>query len=89
MGKIAHIGDIHLDSPLTNLKDLKISSERRRETTDTFFSSIDKCVEQKVDLVLLPGDIFDSEYINLATCRRIAQKMEQEVALLFLSRGQP
>ena len=83
MIKIAHIGDIHLDSPLTNLKDIKMSSERRRETVDTFFSAIDKCAEQMVDLVLLAGDIFDSEYINLATCRRIAQKMEQAKKLAF------
>lgn len=81
--KIAHIGDIHLDSPLTNLKDVKMSAERRVEMAETFFSVIDSCAAQKVDIVLLAGDIFDSEYINLATCRRIAQRMERERDMLF------
>lgn len=83
MVKIAHIGDIHLDSPLTNLKDIKMSSQRRRETADTLFFAINKCVELEVDLVLMAGDVFDSEYINLANCRRIAKKMEQEKNLTF------
>lgn len=83
MIKIAHIGDIHLDSPLTSLRDIQMSAERRKETAETFFSAVDKCAEQKVELVLLAGDIFDSEYISLANCKRVARKMEEKKELRF------
>ena len=83
MVKIAHMADLHLDSPLVQLKDIKMSAQRRAEMVETFFSAIDRCVREKVDIVLLAGDIFENITPSADICQKVIAKMEQEKNLLF------
>lgn len=55
--KIAHCADIHLGFSPKNLK--KRSDERRAEIKQAFFDMINKIQEEKVELLLISGDLFD------------------------------
>lgn len=52
MIKIALIGDSHLG--------YAFGSEREEDSFSQFGEALDKAINEKVDLILLPGDIFDS-----------------------------
>ena len=72
--RILHTGDIHLDSPFSRLRPEK-SEARRREMRATFTRLMQTVREKKVDLVLIAGDLFDSEYVTSATVSLLAGEM--------------
>lgn len=63
MVKIMHFADVHLDSPFT-LENVERSSERRRELRDTFKRAIDYAAHNRVQLLLLPGDLLEYEHLS-------------------------
>ena len=66
MPKILHIGDIHLDSPFS-LFDVEKSGERRRELRGTFSTVMTYAKDNEADLVIIAGDLFDSEFVTRET----------------------
>ncbi|OQB15880.1 MAG: putative metallophosphoesterase YhaO [Firmicutes bacterium ADurb.Bin193] len=56
--KILHAADFHIGAPLINIG--KLSDIRRAELVDTFGKVIRLAKDEKVDALLLCGDIFDS-----------------------------
>lgn len=56
--RILHTADIHIGIQFKNL--CEKGSEQRRQIKDTFVKVIDTALSEKVDLVLISGDIFDS-----------------------------
>lgn len=70
--KILHTADIHIGVQFKNLGEK--GSEQRRQIKDTFVKVIDTAVSEKVDLVLISGDIFDS---NIQAQREIDCFVEQ------------
>ncbi|MGN0374763.1 MAG: exonuclease SbcCD subunit D [Butyrivibrio sp.] len=66
--KILHCADLHLDSVMnTNLTPAK-AKERKAELLDTFCNMVRYGVEQKVDAVIIAGDLYDKKNIS-ATAR--------------------
>ena len=64
--KILHTGDLHLDSPFSS-EDI-IGAERRREAQRRVITRIfDLAKEESCDLILIAGDLFDSEYVSPET----------------------
>ena len=63
MPKILHIGDIHLDSPFS-LFDVEKSQARRQELRGTFTSIMMYAKLKNADIVLICGDLFDSEFVT-------------------------
>lgn len=61
--RIFHIGDFHLDSPLSGL-DVRTSDIRRAEHREVFVSALKRAVEEKCDVVLISGDLFDCGYVS-------------------------
>jgi len=61
--KIIHMADLHLDSPLMGLPATK-AAIRRDERRQSFADAIKKANEEKYDLALLAGDIFESENVS-------------------------
>lgn len=57
--KILHISDLHLDSPVAGL-DADQRAVRRQELRQSFANVLDLAQQKGVQLVLLPGDLFDS-----------------------------
>ena len=66
MIKVLHCGDIHLDSPFASENPAK-SELRRKELRDTFISIISYAQQNKADIVLIAGDLFDSDFVTMET----------------------
>ena len=73
MPRILHIGDIHLDSPFS-LFDVEKSQARRRELRGTFSSIMMYAKMKKADLVIIAGDLFDSEFVTRETMSLIVSQ---------------
>jgi len=58
--KILHTSDIHLGAKLVYLGEN--AEMQRQQIADTFVSVMDYGVKEKVDMVVITGDIFDSKY---------------------------
>lgn len=60
--KFIHAADLHLDSPMVGLKDLPdFIFERLKESTfRSFIKLIDVAISEKVDFVILAGDLYDA-----------------------------
>ena len=84
MIKILHCGDIHLDSPF-QLQDAEKSDIRRNELRGTFSSLTLYAKSNNIDLMLIAGDLFDSEYVTKETvalvCREFASIPECRIVI--------
>lgn len=75
MPKILHIGDVHLDSPFS-LFDVEKSQARRQELRGTFTSIMMYAKMREADIVLIAGDLFDSEFVTKETMALIVSQFE-------------
>lgn len=66
MVKILHTGDIHLDSPMSSL-DLASAEAARDKHRQTFRKMMQYAIDEKVDMLLISGDMFDGKYITKET----------------------
>ncbi|MBR6644630.1 MAG: DNA repair exonuclease [Clostridia bacterium] len=83
MIKILHCADIHLDSPFS-LSDVKKANTRRALQRGTFTSIMLYARTEKVDIMLLPGDIFDTEYVTRDTASLLVKEFEQASGCRFV-----
>lgn len=69
MPRFAHMSDVHIGA---------FRQEKLREALmQAFDNAIDRCVEAKVDFVIMAGDIFDSNIPDLSSVKRAAAKIRQ------------
>ena len=73
MIKILHCGDLHLDSPLKNL-DVTKSEMRRNELRAAFTSMTMFARTNRVDFLLIAGDLFDAEFVSKDTVALIGRE---------------
>ena len=71
MVKILHTADIHLDSPFS-LLDVKKAQARKAELRGTFSSMMLYAKSEKYHIVLMAGDLFDSEFATKETLEMMA-----------------
>ena len=60
--RFLHAGDLHLDSPITGLSAVappEVLGVLRSATTDAWRSIVRTAIEEKVDFVLVAGDVFE------------------------------
>jgi exonuclease SbcD len=59
--RFVHAADLHLDSPFKGLSDVQpeIAAKLRDATFDAYENIIDLCISEKVDALLVAGDVFD------------------------------
>jgi len=63
--KFVHIADVHLDMPFTSLKNNKELVKRRRlEQKFIFRRAIDFVKEEKADVLLIAGDLFEDKFVE-------------------------
>jgi DNA repair protein SbcD/Mre11 len=66
--KFIHCADIHLDAPLTSLGgDGRRSSLRRQDLKAVFGEIIRKAAVEKVELLLISGDLYEHECVKKST----------------------
>lgn len=68
--KFIHCADLHLDAKMTANLDRDRAKERRAELLQTFEKMIAYAVQNKVDAILIAGDLFDTKNIS-ATARHV------------------
>lgn len=84
--KLLHASDFHLDSPLSGLPPEK-SAQRRRELRDIPARLAALAREEQVDLVLLPGDLFDGARVYPETVRSLARALGDMAVPVFIAPG--
>ena len=66
MVKILHTGDLHLDSPLSSLE-FSLAEAAREEHRGIFEKMMRYAIDEKIDMILISGDLFDGKYITAST----------------------
>jgi len=77
--RFLHTADLHLDSPFAGLSHLPdyLVKELRESPFRAFQNIIELAITQKVDFLLIAGDLFDGENRNLRTQVRFRSEMER------------
>lgn len=87
MIKVFHCADIHLDSPFS-LFSPRESEKRRNELRAAFTSALLFAREMKVDIFIISGDLFDSEYVTRDTRELLSREFEKAKDMrIFISPG--
>jgi DNA repair exonuclease SbcCD nuclease subunit len=92
MPRIIHAADIHLDSPLQGLGrlgDAGLATEVRAATRRAYDNLLQLCIDEKADLLVIAGDIYDGDWRSYETGEyfvrglRVLRDSGIEVALLY------
>lgn len=67
--RFIHAADIHIDSPLIGLNAYQDApAERLRNATrDAFTQLVDRAIEERVDFIVIAGDLYDGEWKDFRT----------------------
>ncbi|WP_412049336.1 metallophosphoesterase family protein [Hoeflea sp. Naph1] len=90
--RFIHTADIHLDSPLKSLalRNADLASLIGAATRRAFSATIDLCLDEKVDALIIAGDLYDGDQTSMKTARFLAgelTRLSQAGILTFIIRG--
>jgi DNA repair exonuclease SbcCD nuclease subunit len=75
MVKILHTADLHLDNGFTTgILPYDIIMERQRDLLETFDKIIETAKKERVELLLVSGDLFEQRYIQSSTIHYVNQR---------------
>lgn len=79
MFRFIHTADIHLDSPLRSLalRDAALAELVGNATRHAFVRIIDLCLEERVDALLIAGDLYDGDQTSMKTARFLADQLHR------------
>jgi len=86
MLRILHTGDVHLDSPFSGL-DPSFAEVRRNELRAAFTSMLHYAKCEKVDMILIAGDLFDAQFVTRETLALIKREFESVKCPIIISPG--
>lgn len=77
--RFVHTADVHLDSPLRSLalRNQGLSELFCNATRQAFARTINLCLEEQVDALLLAGDPYDGEQTSMKTARFLAEQLHR------------
>lgn len=70
--KIIHCADLHLDARMTSNLSKKQARQRKAELLDTFARMIRYAQDNKIQAILIAGDLFDSNHVS-ASARNVVR----------------
>ncbi|MGV6850496.1 MAG: metallophosphoesterase family protein [Marinibacterium sp.] len=90
--KFVHTADIHLDSPLKSLalRDPALADLIGTATRTAFARTIDLCLSETVQALIIAGDLYDGGQTSMKTARFLAQQLGRLAAAgipAFIIRG--
>lgn len=90
--RFVHTADVHLDSPLITLalKDAAAAEAVANATRQAFCNTIDLCIDEQVDALLIAGDLYDGELKSMKTAGFFTGEMHRVTAAgvrVFIVRG--
>jgi len=79
MFRLLHCADLHLDSPFLGMAQLdsEMSEQLRESTFQSFRKIVDYAINQKVDLVTVAGDVYDSADHGLHSVVRFRDQLKR------------
>lgn len=83
MIKILHCADLHLDSPFRQ-KSIEKSRIRREELKKTFLSLITYIKTAGIDICLIAGDLFDSNFVTDSTAELVRREFAEASGCRFV-----
>ncbi len=81
--RFLHCSDIHLDTPFIGLTAEK-SEERRRVLRSSFMRMMQYVRDSKINVVLMSGDIFDTEYATNTTAEVLIREFKNCPDTVFI-----
>ena len=74
-----HTADVHLDSPLRSLalRNTELAELIGNATRKAFERTINLCLDEGVDALLLAGDLYDGEQTSMKTARFLAEQLRK------------
>lgn len=77
--RFVHTADVHLDSPLCSLalRNQDLAELIGNATRQAFARTVDLCLEEQVDALLLAGDLYDGEQTSMKTARFLAEQLRR------------
>lgn len=85
---IIHCADIHLDSPMESKLNKEKSHKRRDELLENFKEMVDYAREEKVEIIMIAGDMFDDvkKSMRVKTKKYILEliRKNKEIDFLYL-----
>ena len=90
--RFVHAADIHLDSPLRSLalRAPDVAELIGTATRQAFVGIVDLCLAERVDALLLAGDLYDGDQTSMTTARFLAQqlgRLDQAGVAVHIIRG--
>ena len=90
--RFIHAADVHLDSPLRSLalRDPDLAELIGNATRRAFVRIIDLCLDERVDALLLAGDLYDGDQTSMKTARFLSEQIRRlhEAGIrVFIIRG--
>ena len=80
MAKILHCADLHLDSPFSSLPAEK-SRILRQSVLTAFSNAVDRAAGDGCDLMVISGDLFDSDFVTAKTLEAVCAKLSSHPEL--------
>lgn len=79
MFRFVHTADLHLDAPLRSLalKDEDLADLVGNATRRALERIVDLCVEERVDALLIAGDLYDGDMRSMKTAAFLVSEMER------------
>jgi exonuclease SbcD len=77
--RFIHTADIHLDSPLRSLamRNGDLAELIGNATREAFVSIVNLCLEERVDALIIAGDLYDGEQTSMKTARFLAGQLQR------------
>lgn len=77
--KFIHTADLHLDTPFKGLSEWnrELAARLKDATFSSFRRIVDLCLEERVDFLVIAGDIFDSENSSLAAQLKFISELKR------------
>lgn len=77
--RFVHTADIHLDSPLRSLslRNPELAALIGDATRQALIHIVGLCLEERVDALIIAGDLYDGDQTSMKTARFLANQMER------------
>ncbi|AZO81942.1 MULTISPECIES: DNA repair exonuclease [unclassified Bosea (in: a-proteobacteria)] len=77
--RFVHCADLHIDAPLKSLalRNPELADLVANATRKAFVATVDLCLDEKVDALLISGDLYDGDQTSMKTAGFIAAQLRR------------
>ncbi len=86
--KFIHISDVHIGASFKSASFAEsFSLKRMKEIKTTFFKALRYAADNEIDVVLISGDLFDSEYLKRSEIENVFREINKLKCQIFIIAG--